>query len=435
MEKNNIIKELIFILAIIWMGFLGNYFYTLSWIFLIFYSLRDKESAIKALLIGVILNYLNPLIFPLSEYGGLLKWGLLFIASGKILLSTNINLKENKWIVPLYIFSLFSFLASLLNSSLIFISIAKIATFTLGITVLLIGIKNTKKSFIPFLISLSYSFILSSIPFIFISSGYIEGHGFFKGIINHSQALGVLLVFPFIIFSYFWINKKYGLHSKIISTLSAILLYLTWSRTAIFSIIIGLSLSYFYISFKNKSLKLNKKIVVFILLILTISSFFIVFQNPNLDEDLYGYITKERGVEGNIINRIYKHRSHLIESSMENFREEPLIGNGFGIYPGKEYEEEIVLKAPTEKGNIITSLLEEVGIFGLILFSIFIISLLKSFKKMNLLNLWVFSSVFLIQLGEMNFFSAGGLGIFLWFFLGLSLNDKIDNQNNNNNNN
>ena len=66
--------------------------------------------------------------------------------------------------------------------------------------------------------------------------------------------------------------------------------------------------------------------------------------------------------------------------------------------------------------------LEEVGIFGLLFFSPFLIVLVKSALSVNDVGLIaMFFACLFVNIGEAVFFSPGQLGGYLWLLIGLSI--------------
>jgi membrane-anchored protein YejM (alkaline phosphatase superfamily) len=77
------------------------------------------------------------------------------------------------------------------------------------------------------------------------------------------------------------------------------------------------------------------------------------------------------------------------------------------------------ISAPTEKGIIYISILEELGIFGFILFIMLIFILFYKAIIYNMSSIIVFIVILLSNIGEATFFSIGGLGLLNLIFLTL----------------
>ena len=119
-------------------------------------------------------------------------------------------------------------------------------------------------------------------------------------------------------------------------------------------------------------------------------------------------------------------------SSFDNIMNNFWSGIGFGI--GSNLETFIVLRDPffgipyfgaVEKGLIFVAILEEIGIFGLIVFMVFILSCFFNLCESGFKSLPLFSLIIILNFGESTFFSTGGVGSLLLIFFTLSISKKI----------
>src|SRR5262249_33043058 len=77
------------------------------------------------------------------------------------------------------------------------------------------------------------------------------------------------------------------------------------------------------------------------------------------------------------------------------------------------------LSAPVEKGFLPTAVLEETGIFGAIFFALFLFSAMRLVvRRGDIVLAWIFFTCLFVNVGEMIFFSAGGLGLYIWLLMG-----------------
>jgi len=425
--------DFLFILVLIWVQIFGNVVTTGTYVFLIFYALLSNEKAIKALTMGVILCFLNPGLFSGSEYSYFLRWVLLFSSACRVYLS-QIALS---WTVPKYLFYLFIFsvastIFSLLNSYPIFVSLAKIIVFFIGFSTVLLGFEQTtNSSWRSWYFTFFSAVLISGLPLLYMSEGYVRNSKGFQGILNHPQAYGIYMIVPTIWLTGIWlVNKKVSSIMKIIILGGWITIFATRSRAAILAAILGILFTVVIAFFRRPSW--NKNLLMFIRKPVFIAMIFLViivmiFPRNIVKETIGDFIYK---TPGSIYENIYNSRGFLIERSWKNFKEHPLIGIGFGVASDKEKfiikeskNINIPLGASTEKGFLITALLEEVGIIGTLLFLIFFIELAKPIIKYgDLPSAWLFWSAFFISFGEMVFFSPGGLGMHVWLCFGLVIN-------------
>mgnify|MGYP004047240727 CR=1 FL=1 len=137
--------------------------------------------------------------------------------------------------------------------------------------------------------------------------------------------------------------------------------------------------------------------------------------------------------------------------SYECFLDHPWIGIGFGqptpdIYAKKYefintgysayYSQDWItrdpifglpISAPVEKGVFITAILEEIGIIGTILYTIFYLkwSKLIILRSQSIFNVLLFFTIFSISFFEFVWFSIGS-SMFLWLWLGYVTNNALN---------
>ncbi len=84
------------------------------------------------------------------------------------------------------------------------------------------------------------------------------------------------------------------------------------------------------------------------------------------------------------------------------------------------------ISAPVEKGVLITAILEEIGIIGTVLFTIFYLKWSKLIisRSQSLFNVLLFFTIFSISLFEFVWFSIGS-SMILWLWLGYVTNNVL----------
>jgi hypothetical protein len=156
-------------------------------------------------------------------------------------------------------------------------------------------------------------------------------------------------------------------------------------------------------------------------------------------------------------DQVASSRRMLTDKSMANFREQPLIGIGFGVQseppyalvrstmesagPGVSAEEyfpdaygyardplfNIPLEGSSEKGTTPVAVLEEVGIIGFIFFLFMVGALfLPNLRAtVGLAPGALMATALLINMGEAVFFSFGGAGVLIWLLFGLAYTEAV----------
>lgn len=430
----------------IWIQLFNPMVTTISYIGLSFYAMKNSKTAIKALSLGVILTFLNPGLFPGSNYSYFLRWVLLFSAAGRIYFNWLISYRTiPKWLVCLFIFSMASALSSLVNSYAIYVSLAKILVFFIGISTVLMGFEQTKKSpWGSWFFTLFIVILISSLPFLLYRKiGYYRYTYLFQGIFCHSQTYGVYMVIPTMwLTSFYFFNNQVKFIVKLTVFFSWITIFASNCRTAIFASLLAILLSTVIAFFKRadwkkKLFRVTKK-PVFIILILVVLVL-TIFNSAIISKRIKGFVYKDTFTnvfaEKSIYGVIEDSRGFLMERSWLNFKKHPWIGNGFGIASDRDIFSvrtlqyiNIPVAASIEKGFIISTLMEEVGLLGLFIFLLFIFNLISPIIKFgDISSMWLFGTAFFISFGEMIFFSPGGLGMHIWIYLALAIHSCSNN--------
>ena len=439
--------EAVIIFAFIWLQMLGGFITDLTYVGLIFYALINVKTALKALTLGVLLLFLNPALFPGSDYQLILRWVLLLAAIVRIYLNWLVlHAKVYKWFLYLLIFSIASILLAFLNSYYVTVSIVKSIILFLGLSAIILGfIQSKNTNWHSWFFTLFCVVLMSGIPLVFMPEGYYRNQRDFQGILNHPQAYGVYMVIPTLwltglVFSE--ISKTKGVKTKGILILPIVLawitIFLSNARVAMFAALLAVLLS---LAFKAR-LDLKKAVGSFFkkplfISILLLGIILAVFQSEIIVDRttrfIFGghYFQETKGIQA-IGEAFYASRGFLIMKSWNNFKEHPWTGIGLGVPSDLDFGVEktemfgIPIGAPVEKGFLPSALLEEVGIIGSFLFVFFLLTLAKPVLKQGKLPVvWLFFCSIFVNFGEMIFFSPGGLGLHTWLFLGFAFSSSI----------
>jgi hypothetical protein len=433
---------------------------TYSYIILAFYAFFGHTHAIQALVICFFLRSLNPnlqIITPSGTSTGFLSY-LVILSSIfsiffhlKFVVIRKFFFKISTFILLTFFFIFFLFFHGIFISQSIFISITKIILWSsLSVSLLLafysLSIQETlqlKKSFFWFfLILILISFILHFIP----SIGYSWDKRGLNGIFYHPQIFGaVVSLFSSIVFIILLQQKHFYLKTfflLILFILCFILSFISASRTAYFSLLfsiltfmiysIFLKKEYFfkiYNIFNNKTFKIS---IITILLVLIILSYL------HYEEFL---IFIKKGYDVNSLTELYfATRSVVIDPLIENIKSKWLTGIGFGltskfdpiILDINNFDNVLFFlieyRPQAEKGLIFLLVLEELGIIGLLIFVIWLISLIsRTILSGNNIELIIIFIILFTNLGEAVLFAPGGLGllfIILIFWAGTRSNQR-----------
>ena len=237
---------------------------------------------------------------------------------------------------------------------------------------------------------------------------------FFCGILNHPNMLGIFNLFSIAYIIYIYVNNNDLHYDKIIFFIENIILIttiLSKAITSIFGVIV------MYIIYMVKCIKKRKKNLIYFFVVLPII-FTVCVSNYEI-------------IVTNTKNIIFKYNSSSLLSSREeqfdrvfkSFKENPIIGQGFGVdkYSEKSYSSNnSIFTAPIEKGNIILAILSESGISGFILFVLWnIIYINEYYNKKNKYLIYCIISFLISNIGEMTYFSVNSIAILNCTILGI----------------
>jgi len=256
---------------------------------------------------------------------------------------------------------------------------------------------------------------------------------FYQGVTAHSQALGVVAaVFGVLLYAdlVFNIQKSDRLYIALI-VCSAILIYMSASRTAMASLIAGMGFSTF-LALRARGVKRTwrGKVVSSMLTLVVLGSMVVVivpaFREKSMNFALkYGEIA-DKGVV--TTEDVFATRQGKWDEAMYNWRKKPAIGNGFQVSEELQYKQingwKDMLTAPVEKSTWTTAILEEGGVIGMFLFSLFLLTILIQWlSRRAYLGLSVFFVFLMCNFGEFSLFSMSMDGGIFWFlvFFGLIL--------------
>lgn len=252
----------------------------------------------------------------------------------------------------------------------------------------------------------------------------------FMGMTNHSQCLGPVvssisvIVFADLLFSI----RKWDPIYLLILLSCPYLIYKTSSRTGMGAFLLGMAfVAYLFIMSRGIGTRWRRKALLTIMMSMTGFLCVLVFL-PSFREGVKRFALKWHGEGAADLTAegIVSSRQALMDRAIYNFKQSPLLGNGFQVgenMKGKKVDG-LALSAPIEKGVWITAVLEEGGVIGWLLFSGFLLSaIIISIKRRAYTGAACLFVCTLTNLGEFTFFSMSYTGGFTWamVFVGLAL--------------
>lgn len=268
---------------------------------------------------------------------------------------------------------------------------------------------------------------------ILAAGGSVPEGSLFMGMTLHSQALGPVvailgtLLLADLLFSVGRWDKLYLL----LLLCTPILIYKTASRTAMGTYLAGLCFSTFMFMVARGVGGRWRNRAVGTLTAVGILSGIALFSTPQMRQGVAKFVLKYASEESGYdvtMEEVMVTRQGSIDSQIANFRESPMIGNGFQVsrqLAMKEYTSwNQLLSAPVEKGVWVTAVLEEGGVFGMLLFLTFLlIAFLTLWTRRAYMGLSVLFAMVVCNLGEFTMFSMTSTGGLCWamVFVGLAL--------------
>ena len=302
------------------------------------------------------------------------------------------------------------------------------------------------------MLSLAVFFILGSValvPFPSLSQltaadfelGKVDLSNFtslFMGMTNHSQCLGPLVsVISVILLSdlLFSIKKADPLYILLLCC-CPYLVYLTSSRTGMGAYILG-QLFVLWVFMNARGIRARWKSKVMTIAMATLTLILVAAACiPSVQDRAVRFLRKSSGDNASTTEAITSTRIGALHETMHNFRESPLLGNGFQVSKDMKSLKSkglAVLSAPIEKGVWVAAVLEEGGIIGWVIFVIFLFACIaKSINRGAYIGAASLFVYMLSNLGEFSFFSMSYLGGFCWamVFTGLALDmRKMEDEN------
>jgi hypothetical protein len=324
---------------------------------------------------------------------------------------------------------------AIIGSRVPLVSIFKVMSFYIGSATILIGFQVQKEKFRyweSWFKTLLKAILLLSLPLIIMDWGYTRNGTGFQGVLNHPQTFGPVIG---LLLSWFFANgisnKNHTVWSWFILGIGVISIIATESRTALLVFIGGIGIAGFFSLYRDQRILrwLNLKKLAVVIPLIGIGILVGIANSSTIIGAVQDFVLK-RNDNVSLEQSFQKSRGFLIDQSMQNFTEHPVVGIGFGIssVPSEEMSISrdpvfgLPIGASVEKGFLPSAILEETGILGMALFVILLGSVLRPIiaKKVWFPSLVLITGALLMNLGEATLLSMGGNGLLLWLLIGFA---------------
>jgi len=414
----------------------------LVYLLLAFHALRGNRQAVEAYTIMVVFL----LGSPLFTSGGARNLRYLVFFAGfsrmifEILLSKKVDTKYSAPLTVLFFFFLTEMAISLLVSKIAIVSALKLTAFFIAVSGILYHFQYSsvdRQYWVNWMHTIFLFMLYGSMAFLLSGNGF-ETNGFgFQGVLTHPQTFGPVMAVLAGWFTWRWLEKnKNNLWSWTEFLSCWIFLYLSQSRTALLAGVGGGVLAVLCLNLFGKKIPYPKKLLLLAFLVVLGGASYWVYSPQTFSNTIVKYVVKP---QNNVLRKedelrgfagvFQESRGELVEASLENFREYPFLGIGFGVptqyrfgmVKGSESVMGIPVSASVEKGFLPSAILEEIGLIGLAFTLVLLITFFYPLLKRGWMwPVWLVWITLLINIGEAVFFSAGGMGFFVWVMLGFS---------------
>jgi hypothetical protein len=279
---------------------------------------------------------------------------------------------------------------------------------------------------------LTQSTIVASALFANNSMGYaLNGRGL-QGIFSHPQVAGPLAALAAITsFSNILVSRKNLLLNVLLFSIGLVVLYLSQCRTAIAALLGGVSMSLTYTLIASRNNKpagrINPRRLALFIVGIAILSFSFA---PTLLDEAVSFLNKHGGKSTTLTEAYYEARGFTADAMIPNIKKHPLSGIGFGIGSNPSSMTVVTdpflglpIYAPVEKGIFPIAITEELGIPGLLIFTYWILVLLKATAGNGFGPLAAFIAIVLFNLAESTLTSPGGAGLINLLYLAWAANE------------
>lgn len=387
-------------------------------------ALKNTEGCVKGLLLATTRGVIS-LAVGAPFAGGSLK--LIFVLLFSLLIfyyNGKFTAKEGilSIVTAAALFAVYTCLASLATSSYPITAMFKVVSFLLPFTAMLKGIMATREYpwkeyfLIVYGILFAISFVL--IPF----DRFRLTNDDFQGVFNHVNICGIIGALFIAVVLHSDILKRKKFLRTIIFILTLVMIYLSASRTGMFSALFTIA-AYYIFSDEKKEVKflVGTLILIFFLVFLITSQ---TVTTSNISKGIYEFVYKNES------ETILQSREELMEIAKAKYNINPLFGAGFMV----PYHEGVLSFALrfnliVEPGNVFWSVLGDTGIIGLILFAYLLITILLRGKKKHCFLLVAAIS---INMGEMVFFSSNNMAVLVYMLIGLYIAGDLEQKTENN---
>lgn len=396
------------------------------------YALLGRRQTIQAFFFSWLLTMLTPGIAP-SEAPGLNAGRFLVLGAGMLSVFGRDFVRRpdrtNSWLIrSSLLIGGFLIVHSVFVSRDPLVSTLKVFSFTMTFVTLLSAAGALTASDFSrtgeFLFRCLVALVVLSVPLLVHPLGYLKNERGFQGWLGHPQAYG-----PTVALLGAWLvariaqRRKLGIGRAAILALCVVSIISSRARTAGLSFLLGIAIPIgsewirHRGNIRNRMPGLTMGRVLFAgVVVITLAAV--------MGDRLKGIFTEfvAKDAEGTTIAEAAElSRGKLVDLMIENIKESPIVGIGFGVPSRADLAFEIQrdpttglpVSASVEKGVLPMVVLEELGVVGAIVVIWWLLYLAGGAGKSGPETMAILWSSLVSNLGESMFFSPGGMGLLL----------------------
>jgi hypothetical protein len=333
---------------------------------------------------------------------------------------------------------LFIFLLASALGQMPVLSALKVISFFIGVYTLVEAFAQTrhlKVYWFRFVNTFFLFLVGGSVVFFLLGMGYERNNSGFQGILIHPQTFGPLMGVVTAWFTGIWLvtKKPTSIMTGLVG-LSFVFIYMSQSRTAMGSMLLGGGLAYLLSLMRKQRIPNHQRLYRLAGLVFAGLIIGAILNPSRVQQTIIGFIQKGDIEESNVAAAFEDSRGFLVEASLRNFRAHPIFGIGLGVPTDYQYTDVsqfktvagIPISASVEKGFLPTAILEEMGLAGAFM-TLLMLGLLigRVWSRHSFMSLWLLLSALLINVGEAVLFSVGGLGLFVWLIAAMTYNSDL----------
>jgi hypothetical protein len=392
------------------------------------YALAGPRQAIVSLWLCWVFNMLNHGLFPPPESAAFLRHAVVFAAFLSVLIRGRKSAYRNTgFLIPVTAtMCVFLVIHSMVFSQQIDVSLLKAISFSMTAVAAVVGwgsLSATERSDTEHFIWGSLGAIaILSVPLIPLPVGYFRNGSGFQGVMVHPQNFGPsLAVLAVLLIARGLTNRKISLWSIGLVALCVFSVYLSKARIGAGALAGGLILGVTAELLRRIAVRIREHNGLRVSRLLAASlglGLTLAVAAPWIVPKITDFIDKGSRSES-ITEAAIRSRGFKLEEMLENIRERPTVGVGFGVNPSMDYfgiaRDPIFglpFMATVEKGVMPVAVIEETGIIGAIFTYPWLLLLMWRAASRGVVAGSVCFAVLVTNVAEACLFSPGGQGMF-----------------------